>query len=201
MSHWTWHSWNGTPYLTCNLLEPWQHGFFTRQSWPSQPDSLVYAIGQDTSVCRVKQVHGNTVLAGSEMQQYFNPMNTEESPYPKADGLYSDAYGQALWVCSADCTPVLIGDRTTGHAAAVHAGWRGTAARIVPRAVERLLAQGSQLSNLIVAMGPAISGAVYQVDNDVAKQMAQSLIPKVSESAVQESAMQNDIAETNVQSL
>ncbi len=32
---------------------------------------------------------------------------------------------QAVWVASADCTPVLIGDVKTGRVAALHAGWRG----------------------------------------------------------------------------
>lgn len=86
---------------------------------------------------------------------------------------------QAVWACSADCTPVLIADLATGAVSAVHAGWRGTAAEIVPRAIDRLLAQGSRLENLRVAMGPAIAGEVYQVSTTVAAQVTASLVPRV----------------------
>ena len=62
---------------------------------------------------------------------------------------------QIVWVASADCTPVLIGDILTGRVSAIHAGWRGTAQRIVPKAVEHFLKQGSQLENLRFVMGPS----------------------------------------------
>lgn len=185
MSDWTWQDWQGTKYLTCRLLAPWKHGFFTREFWPNLPNQLTQALEPDAQVCRVKQVHGNRVLTGGEMQQQVHPnpeeLPEDESPYPHADGLYSDANSQALWVCSADCTPVLIGDRQTGQVAALHAGWRGTAARIVPEAIEKLQRQGSRLEDLNIAMGPAIAGAVYQVTEAVAEQMAASLKDSVSD--------------------
>ena len=184
MNQWNWQAWNGTPYLVCNLLSSWKHGFFSRQFWPQQPDDLTPVLDQDATVCRVKQVHGNTVLSGQEMQQSMQPNpDPDQSPYPHADGLRSDESNQALWVCTADCTPVLIGDRVTGHVAAVHAGWRGTAARIVPAAIEQLMAQGSEMGDLLIAMGPAIAGDVYQVTEQVAKQMADSL-PSQGESQI-----------------
>jgi YfiH family protein len=68
---------------------------------------------------------------------------------------------------SADCSPVLIGDRTSGRTAAIHAGWRGTAQGIVPVAIKKMVAQGSQLEDLVVAIGPAIAGEVYQVSVEV----------------------------------
>ena len=188
MSDWTWQEWQGTKYLTCSLLSDWKHGFFTRQFWPNLPDKLTHALEPQAEVCRVKQVHGNTVLTGREMISKVHPNPAElaedESPYPHADGLHSDELNQALWVCSADCTPVLIGDRGTGHVAALHAGWRGTAARIVPAAIEKLIGQGSRIEDLNIAMGPAIAGSVYQVTEDVAQQMADSLTESVPDASL-----------------
>ncbi len=83
---------------------------------------------------------------------------------------------EAVWVCSADCTPVLIADAVTGQVAAVHAGWRGTAAKIVPMAIAKLQANGSQIKDLRVAMGPAIAGEVYQVSTAVAAEVGQSIL-------------------------
>jgi YfiH family protein len=71
---------------------------------------------------------------------------------------------------------VLIGDVRTGQVAALHAGWRGTAKKIVPLAIARLQSQGSKLDDLRIAMGPAIAGEVYQVSIEVAAEIGTSII-------------------------
>jgi len=81
-------------------------------------------------------------------------------------------------VASADCTPVLIGDRSTGVGVAIHSGWRGTAKGIVVKAVKQLLNSGSGLDNLVLALGPAIAGEVYQVEAEVAVEVGLSLFPQ-----------------------
>jgi YfiH family protein len=96
-------------------------------------------------------------------------------PWPAADGLVSDDAGQSLWVCGADCTPVLLADPASGRVAACHAGWRGVAGRIIPAALDRLRAEGSRLEDLQVALGPAVSGVRYQVLREVSEQVAASL--------------------------
>ena len=59
--------------------------------------------------------------------------------------------------------------------AAVHAGWRGTSLEIVPNAVKRFLDRGSKLENLLVAIGPAIAGEVYQVSETVATEVSKTV--------------------------
>jgi YfiH family protein len=167
---WQWQTWNNQPYLTCSLLEAWPHGFFTQQSWPKTPQVLAEALHPQATVHRIKQVHGNRVLNASASAD-----NAPTPEFPEADGLISDRQTQAVWVCSADCTPALIADVSTGQVAAVHAGWRGTAQKIVPEAVSLLLAQGSHLGDLRVALGPAIAGEVYQVSTTVAAEVGASL--------------------------
>jgi polyphenol oxidase len=169
MHTWHWQTWNELPYLTCSLLEPWQHGFFTQQFAPRSPFEITPVLHPTAQTYRVHQVHGNVVLAPSEMPE-FSP--EQLSP---ADGLVSEQAHQAMWVCSADCTPALVGDVKTGQVAAVHAGWRGTAQKILPQAIARLQAQGSQLADLRVAMGPAITGKQYQVSTHVAAEVAATI--------------------------
>lgn len=171
MADWRWKTWQGQDFLTCDLLLPWPHGFFTRQSWPQSPTELVTALAAGASVQRVKQVHGNRVLAAADL-----PASPGDA-WAEADGLISDRPRQALWVCSADCSPVLIGDRATGRVSAIHAGWRGTAQAIVPVAVAKLQGQGSRLEDLVVAIGPAIAGEVYQVATDVAAAVGRTILP------------------------
>jgi hypothetical protein len=71
---------------------------------------------------------------------------------------------------------VLIANEKTGQVAAIHAGWRGTASRIVPNAIARLIDSGSRLENLRIAMGPAIAGEVYQVSETVAAEVGASIV-------------------------
>jgi YfiH family protein len=90
----------------------------------------------------------------------------------------SDGAGQSLWVCGADCTPVLIADPATGRVGACHAGWRGVAGRILPSALTLMEKAGSRRADLLVALGPAVSGASYQVQRPVSLEVAQSLRPE-----------------------
>ena len=171
-SAWIWQPVGDLTYLTCDLLSPWSHGFFTRQFLPRSPAELTPVLTADAAVFRVKQVHGDRILTPTEIAA---TPPAPGSSYPPADGVLAEGEHQAVWVCTADCTPALIGDLTTGLVAAVHAGWRGTAEKIVPKAIARLLDQGAQLETLRVALGPAIDGAVYQVDQTVADQLTQTL--------------------------
>jgi hypothetical protein len=138
-----------------------------------EPDELAGYISAGVSVHRPKQIHSGRVLAAS---------NAQEAPWPEADGLVSDQGGQSLWVCGADCTPVLIADPGTGHAAACHAGWRGVASRILPEAIRQLETHGAKRSELLVAFGPAVSGKEYQVGDDVVDAISNSLGAGPSES-------------------
>lgn len=173
MHTWNWQSWQGMSYLTCNLLESWPHGFFTRQHWPRLPQELTTALQPEAVTYRLKQVHGNTVLTPQEVNEYLHSSNDE---FASADGLISQEPLQAVWVAAADCTPVLIGDLKTGQVAALHAGWRGTAAKIVPQAVTRMQSHGSNLQDLRFALGPAIAGEVYQVSVEVAAEIGSTII-------------------------
>jgi YfiH family protein len=174
MHTWHWRNWEGLSYLTCDLLELWPHGFFTQQFWPRPPIELTQVLQPEACAYRLKQVHGNTVLTPQEVEQH---LSTSEDDFALADGLISEQPLQAVWVASADCTPVLIGDVKTGQVAALHAGWRGTAAKIVPQAIARLQSQGSKLADLRIAMGPAIAGEVYQVAVEVAAEIGNTIIP------------------------
>ena len=172
---WQWQTWQDYSYLTCNLLSVWQHGFFTRQFYPRTPEDLTLILQPEAVVYRVKQVHGNSVITPKEIDTVIQSQNLTDT-FPDADGIISDREQQSVWVASADCTPVLIGDLATGRVCAIHAGWRGTAQKIVPQAIARLLKFGSKKQDLRIAMGPAIAGEVYQVDENVAVDVGKTIV-------------------------
>ena len=163
---WTWVGCYGGYYLQADLLGAFEHGFFTRQWQGRGPDELAGAVSAGVSVHRPQQVHSARVLPASA---------ATAEPWPEADGLVSDAGGQSLWVCGADCTPVLLADLSSGRVAACHAGWRGVAGGILLEAISQLERAGSRRADLLIALGPAVSGVNYQVETDVARQLAQAL--------------------------
>lgn len=83
-----------------------------------------------------------------------------------ADGHLSVDRGTALAVSVADCVPVFIA-HPAGAIALLHSGWRGTAARIVERAIDALAARGFPADELLLHTGPAICGDCYEVSADV----------------------------------
>jgi hypothetical protein len=118
------------------------------------------AIGAE-SLALARHVHGRHVVVVREGQ----PIRAER---PQADAFVSNSTAVGVAVRVADCVPLLIADRTTGIVAAVHAGWRGTAARVAVAAVEALSREfGSQPADLIAAIGPSIGACCYEVGTEL----------------------------------
>ena len=113
------------------------------------------AIGVSDSFCFTRQVHRTRVRYADGPNQY---LGAEE-----CDGLWTDKRGLTLVSVYADCVPILLYGR--GRIAAVHAGWRGTAAGILKNAVREL---GVDPSEMIAAIGPCIGGCCFMVHEDVA---------------------------------
>ena len=84
------------------------------------------------------------------------------------DGMISTQPGLLLGILTADCLPVLVVDVRQRVVAAFHAGWRGTAARVVERGVGRMRAEfGSRPGDLTAAIGPGIGGCCYAIGDEV----------------------------------
>ena len=87
----------------------------------------------------------------------------------EADALLENAPGAVVAVKTADCVPILLVDKRHRAVAAVHAGWRGTAARITAAAVGAMHARfGTPPEDLEAAIGPAIGSCCYEVGPEVA---------------------------------
>ncbi len=121
---------------------------------PLAPERLRVALG-GTVVRMVSQVHGARVL------------DTEHwAPGAEADALVSRRPGEIVAVRVADCVPILL--EAPGAVAAIHAGWRGTAADIARAGLAALCAAaGCAPSAVRAAVGPCICGACYEVGDDV----------------------------------
>ncbi len=114
-------------------------------------------------VASAKQVHGTKVLEHAAGGEGW-------TRHEGADGHVSFAPGVACVVTIADCVPVFIA-HPSGAIALLHAGWRGTAGRIVERGITRMVERGFEAADLKVHFGPAICGRCYQVGPDVFEQL------------------------------
>ncbi|WP_431236407.1 peptidoglycan editing factor PgeF [Mycolicibacterium aichiense] len=84
------------------------------------------------------------------------------------DALVTTTPRLALAVVTADCVPVLMSDARAGVVAAVHAGRVGAADGVVLRTLDTMLANGAHAHDISVLLGPAVSGANYEVPEQMA---------------------------------
>ena len=100
-----------------------------------------------------RQTHSDHVLW---VNQAGRPEDTDAVITSKPD--------LCLCVKTADCIPVLVYDSQERIIAAIHAGWRGTVARIVSKAIGKMQ---SRPENLHAIIGPGISLQAFEVGNEV----------------------------------
>jgi YfiH family protein len=153
--------------LVCEaLLELAPHVFTTRRLAGTGPladlEQAHAAVARHLGVShvgRARQVHGVAAV----LAQDGHP--TTDMP---ADILVATDPARAVAVRVADCVPILIADRRTRGVAAVHAGWRGTAAGAAGAAVRAMQEWcRSRPKDLLAAVGPSIGPCCYQVGDDV----------------------------------
>ncbi len=111
----------------------------------------------------VRQVHGARIaFAGGAAVE--------------ADGMMTRDPGLVLGIMAADCVPVLLVDTRLRAVAAIHAGWRGTAAGIAGAGVAAMQREfGSRVGDLVTAVGPAIGPCCYAVGEEVRGRFAADL--------------------------
>ena len=178
--------WADVPWgaaLRCRPLDELApHMFTTRQlslTSAADYDQLARAVGAG-HVAALTQVHGAgvsvvrlTTFAEATAVKKADTTSARESisvtaSRPEADALVSESPEIAVAVRAADCVPLLMADRVTGVVAAVHAGWRGTAARVAVAALNAMEREfGVHPRNVVAAIGPSIGPCCYQVGSDL----------------------------------
>src|SRR5688572_27026068 len=159
--------WTDAPWgaaLRCRPLDSLApHLFTTRQlslASAAGYGQLAAALGVE-HVATLTQVHGSAVSIvrhGTAIPQQG----------PEADALVSNAPLIAVAVRAADCVPLLMADSMTGAVAAIHAGWRGTAARVAVAALNAMEREyGTHPANVVAAIGPRIGPCCYAVGSDL----------------------------------
>ncbi|MGD0836118.1 MAG: peptidoglycan editing factor PgeF [Polyangia bacterium] len=171
------------PLLVAPGLDAFRHGFTTRAGgvsrapfdslnlggkWGDRPDDVyenyrrLLAVAGVRRMYRVSQVHGVRVVRVGRGDAL------DEMAATPADGLCTDEPGLGVAVHVADCTPILLACPRTGAVAALHAGWRGTAAGMAKAGVATMVTHfGCHPHELRAALGPCIGACCCEVGPEV----------------------------------
>jgi YfiH family protein len=160
--YWTDESWG--PALRCRAMDALAPHLFTTRTLQltsaSDWATVARAVGS-SAVLTLTQVHGNHAV----VVRRGDPAPTGR---PEGDVLVSNDPYLAIAVRAADCVPLLMSDARTGTVAAVHAGWRGTAAGAARVAVETMGKEfGVEVGDVTVAIGPSIGACCYEVGTEL----------------------------------
>lgn len=90
----------------------------------------------------------------------------------ETDGVVTSAADLGLVCFTADCVPLLMVDPKAKVIAAVHAGWRGTVQSIAANAIQKMVEQGANPQDILVAIGPSIGPCHFEVGREVAEEFA-----------------------------
>jgi purine-nucleoside/S-methyl-5'-thioadenosine phosphorylase / adenosine deaminase len=154
------------------------HGFFTREGGTSQGlfSSLNCGFGSGDDL---ETVARNRALVAGSMGVEPDRLLTlyqEHSPRvitvsetwrresaPLADAMVTKERGIALGALTADCAPVIFADGRARIVGIAHAGWKGALNSVTDATIRAMEKLGADRAAIVAAIGPAISGAVYEV--------------------------------------
>lgn len=127
-----------------------------------------FGVDQDALVTP-KQVHGSDVLVINEPNEDYSHFLSVEG-----DAVITNQPEVMIGVCVADCVPILLCDPEKRVIAAVHAGWKGTAGKLVSKVVAGMQSEfGCDPGGLQAAIGPCIQKCCYEVDGPVKQAFVQ----------------------------
>jgi len=112
-----------------------------------------------------RQVHGNHV-------EVVNKPGIADN----TDALITNQHGLVLGIQVADCAAILLADPDHEVIGAVHAGWRGAVAGIIPAAVEKMRKKGADPARILAYVSPCISLNRFEVGEEVASQFPDQFV-------------------------
>lgn len=183
-------------YLVSPLLQDVAHCFSTRYGGVSEGDLASLNLGTHRGdlperVMENYQILGKAVGFRAENTVFTKQIHTDVvervgkadrgrgllRPVEQGcDALITNEPEVVLTVFSADCTPILFYDPCKQVIGAAHAGWRGTAAGIAAKTVQKMCSEfGCAAENIRAAIGPCIDQCCFETDADVPDAMLQAL--------------------------
>lgn len=169
----------GAVYFYCTEITA-PHGFFTRLGGVSQISHLASMnLGKNLDdkpeyVEENYKIISKTLGFTSENYVYTNQVHSnivkivgkyDIGKTINCDSLVTNSKHVTIGVRTADCVPILFYSKDICIGAA-HAGWRGTVYGIQQKTVDKMQKLGANISDIKVAIGPAIHDCCYEVGKD-----------------------------------
>lgn len=153
----TFASFNCAPYSGDDSAHVKQNQELLCAMLPKQPTRLIIPF----------QTHGTTIRA---IDTFFLSLSPEEQQrrLHGVDAIITDQKGYCICVSTADCVPIFLFDKVNNAIGIVHAGWRGTVAKIAKQTLN-LMEQtyNTEPQDVIVGIGPSISQKAFEVGDEV----------------------------------
>ena len=124
-------------------------------------------------ICKYFNIDDNQlILPNQTHSSNVNLIQDDVFVYPETDALITDKNNIAIGVYTADCVPIIIYDDKRIVGAVVHAGWKGTMAKILPKTINKLISQyNCNIDDISVAIGPAIGICCYETNQQMYHQL------------------------------
>lgn len=170
---------NGNKVLKSDLIKDAEAFFTTRDFCIKSKEENMQNIVKNNkkSLCDYLKISENNLISPSQTHTANTDVAIENKiSYPETDGLILTKKELAIFLNFADCTPVILYDEKQNIGAISHAGWRGTAQRIAPLTVQKMVENfNSQPKNIVAIIGPAIGFCCYNVGEEVLHKLSQTV--------------------------
>lgn len=128
----------------------------------------------DEELILPRQTHGNRTLCIDLNFMEASPEEQQKRLYG-VDAVVTSLPRICIGVSTADCIPILLNDTAKGIIAAIHAGWRGTVARIAELCIETMTANyGCHTEDITAVIAPGISLDAFEVGDEVYRAFEES---------------------------
>lgn len=110
----------------------------------------------------IRQTHSDNVIT------YHKGEDEAVFREKEGDAIITSQKNIAVGVFTADCTPVLLVDKTRNVVAAVHSGWKGTYKSITLKTIKKMISEFScKVQDIEVFIGPHIKKCCYEVSEEL----------------------------------
>lgn len=182
-------------YISDLMPENVIHAFTTRTGGDAPPPLDTFSMGtaqfgehreiitkNRQTICSVLNVNYNNLVMTDQHHtdniahlESVNQLN-EKGYLENTDAVIIKETNIPVMLFFADCIPVMLYDKTNKILGLVHAGWKGTAKKIAPKTLNRMIQlYGTNPDEVIAAIGPGIGKCCYEVSDDVSDQLIESL--------------------------
>ncbi len=170
---------NGKKILKSDLLKNVEAFFTTRdiciKSKEIEMQNIVFE--NKKNICDYLKIDEKNLITPSQTHTANIDIAIESKhAYPDTDALILKDKNLGIFLNFADCTPVILYDEKQNIGAIAHAGWRGTAQKIAPLTVQKMITEfKSKPKDIIAIIGPAIGFCCYNVGQEVYEKLSQTV--------------------------